>query len=130
MNKNLLQVLLISTIVLISSTGLFAQNSTINVTTFKIFVKEQKVIIDWKTDGATATNYFAIQKSIDGINYKTVALVLGPDPKQKNGDCYGCSDKISEAAKPSYYRLVHIDTDGNEQITEAKLLANHNILFN
>lgn len=124
MNKNLLQVLLISTIVLISSTGLFAQNRTINVTNFKVSVKEQKVMIDWKTDGATATNYFAIQKSIDGINYKTVALVLGPDPKQKNGDCYGCSDKyITEIAKHSYYRLVHIDTDGNEQITEAKLLA-------
>ncbi len=124
MNKNLLQVLLISTIVLISSTGLFAQNRTINVTNFKVSVKEQKVMIDWKTDGATATNYFAIQKSIDGINYKTVALVLGPDPKQKNGDCYGCSDKyITKIAKHSYYRLVHIDTDGNEQITEAKLLA-------
>jgi hypothetical protein len=123
MNKNLLQILLISTIALVSSSGLHAQNRTINITDFTVSAKEQKVIIDWKTDGATATNYFALQKSIDGINYKTVALVLGPDPKQKNGDCYDCSYKLSKAAKPSYYRLVHIDTDGNEQFTEARLLT-------
>lgn len=124
MNKNLLQILLISTIVLISSNGLIAQNRNVNVTDFTVSAKEQKVIIDWKTDGATATNYFAIQKSTDGVNFKTVALVLGPDPKQKNCDCYGCFDKyVPKTAKHSYYRLVHIDTEGNEQITEAKLLA-------
>lgn len=123
MNKNLLQILFISTIIFASSTGLKAQTRTVNITDFTVSAKQEKVLIDWKTDGANPTNYFAIQKSTDGINYKTVALVLGPDPKQKNGDCYGCSDKLSKAAKPSYYRLVHIDTNGNEQITEAKLLA-------
>jgi hypothetical protein len=124
MNKNLLQFLFIFTIVLVSSTRLIAQKPIINVTDFTVSAKEQKVIVDWKTDGATATNYFAVQKSTDGINYKTVALVLGPDPKQKNGDCYGFSDKnVTKSAKHSYYRLVHVDTDGNEQITEAKLLA-------
>ena len=124
MNKNLLRILLISTIVFASSTGLKAQTYFINVTDFTISTKEQKVIIDWKTDGATATNYFAVQKSTDGINYKTVALVLGPDPKQKSGDYYAGFDKyVPKAAKHSFYRLVHIDTDGNEQITEAKLLA-------
>ena len=122
MNRNLLRILLISTIVL-SSSGLIAQNNKVKVTDFTVTAKEQKVIIDWKTDGTDA-NYFAIQKSTDGINFKTVALVLGPDPKQKNGNCYGCFDKnLSKTAKQSYYRLVHIDTDGNEQITETKLLA-------
>ena len=81
MNKNLLRILLISTIVL-SSPGLIAQKHNINVTEFTVSAKQQKVIIDWKTDGATATNYFAVQKSTDGVNFKTVALVLGPDPKQ------------------------------------------------
>ena len=123
MNKNLLRTFLISTILLISS-GLSAQTRSVNVTDFTVSAKEQKVILDWKTDGATATNYFAVQKSTDGVNYKTVALVLGPDPKQKNGDYYAFADKsMPKAAKNSYYRLVHIDTNGNEQITEAKHLA-------
>jgi len=122
MNKNLLTLLFIFTITLISSNSLLAQKN-VNVTEFTVSAAKQKVIIDWKTDGATATNYFAIQKSTDGINYRTVALVLGPDPKQKNCDCYACSDKYVAKTKKSYYRIVHIDTEGNEQITEAKLLA-------
>ncbi|MDQ6757137.1 MAG: hypothetical protein M3004_09390 [Bacteroidota bacterium] len=118
MNKILLPFFLICFITLTSITNVLAQKH-VNVTDFTVSVKAEKVNIDWKTDGATATNYFAIQKSIDGLNYRTVALVLGPDPKQK-GDCYGCSDKKT---KHSYYRLVHVDTDGTEQITEPKLLV-------
>ena len=120
MNKNLLKAFSIFLFLSISATTLFAQKSTVNVTNFTVSTKAQKVIIDWKTDGTVATNYFAIQKSIDGVNYKTVAMVMGPDPKQKDCDCYGCSDKYT--AK-SYYRLIHVDTDGNEQITAAKTLA-------
>ena len=123
MNKRLLQLFLISTLVL-SSAGLFAQKHAVKVTDFTLNTRDKKVIIDWKTDGSTPANYFAIQKSIDGVNYKTVALVLGPDPKQKDCDCYGGFDKyVPQKAKHAYYRLVHVDTDGNEQVTETKALT-------
>lgn len=120
MNKNLLKALSIFLFLSITTTTLFAQKNNVNVTNFTVTTKAQKVIIDWKTDGSAATNYFAIQKSTDGVNFKTVAMVMGPDPKQKDCDCYGCSDKYT--AK-SYYRLIHVDTDGNEQVTAAKALA-------
>ncbi len=124
MNKNVLQVVFISTIFLLSFTGLIAQKGNVNITAFTVSIKGQKVLLNWNTNGTVTTNYFAIQKSTDGINYKTVALVLGSDPKQKDSDCYGCFDKyVSKTAKHSYYRLVHIDTDGNEQISEAKILT-------
>ena len=122
MNKNLLRTFFISILILVSSASLIAQNKNVNITDFSVSAKAKKVVIDWKTDGTTATNYFAIQKSTDGVNFKTVALVLGPDPKQK-GDCYACSDKYQPNTKHTYYRLVHVSTDGNEQITEAKQLA-------
>lgn len=122
MAKILLQFLLTCVITLGSFTCL-AQKHTIHITDFFVTAKAQKIIIDWKTDGETATNYFAIQKSVDGINYKTMALVLGADPKQKGCDCYGCFDKYNPKTTKSYYRLVHIDVDGTEQISEPKLLS-------
>jgi hypothetical protein len=121
MNKNLLTFFL--PIIIFSVSSVTAQTNKINVTDFTVSAKQQKVIIDWKTDGAMV-NYFAIQKSADGINYKTIALVLGPDPKQKNCDCYGSYDKNVSKTSKQYYRLVHIAADGTEQFTEAKLLAN------
>ncbi len=123
MNKYILKINFISTIILLSSIVLIAQNKNVNVTAFTVCVKEQKVLINWSTDGTTLTNYFAIQKSTDGVNFKTVALVLGADPKQKDNDRYRCFDKYVSKTKHSYYRLVHIDADGNEQIAEAKILA-------
>ena len=123
MIRNLPRIFFVSAITILSFSNVKAQSKTINVTDFSVIAKEQKVIIDWKTDGSIATNYFAIQKSTDGVNFKTVAVVLGPDPKQKNCDCYGCFDKYVPKSTKNYYRLVHIDSEGNEQIGEAKILA-------
>ncbi len=101
------------------------QSSTrnINFTRFDVIAQDNKVAINLATDGSVPTNYFEIQKSSDGINFKTIALILGPDPKQSTCDCYGCFDKLLKDSKNAYYRAKHIGTDGSEQLTNAKLLA-------
>lgn len=101
-----------------------AGKAEIKFTKFTVSTEKKRVSIDWSTDNAAETNYFEIQKSVDGVNFKTIALVLGPDPKQLSGDCFGCFDKyIAKNAKRSYYRLKHIDSNGVEQLSETKLLA-------
>ena len=100
------------------------EKNEIKFTKFSVSTDKKRITIDWSTDKAIATNYFEIQKSLDGINFKTIALVLGPDPKQVSGDCYGCFEKyIARNARHSYYRLKHIDINGVEQLSETKLLA-------
>jgi hypothetical protein len=96
----------------------------INFKDFAISVKQEKVNIHWSTDNTIPANYFEVQKSTDGVNYKTIYLVLGPDPAQSDCDCYGCFDKIvKKESKYCYYRLVHITPDGTEQTSEPKQLA-------
>ena len=100
------------------------QENKLSFTRFTVSTDKKRVSIDWAIGNATPTNYFEIQKSTDGVNFKTIALVLGPDPKQVTGDSYGCFDKyIRKNAKHSYYRLKHVDVNGSEQLSEAKLLA-------
>ena len=96
----------------------------INFTKFDVFAQNSKVAIKLSTDGKVATNYFEIQKSSDGVTFKTIALILGPDPKQSTCDCYGCFDKLLNDSKSAYYRAKHIGADGTEQFTDAKQLAN------
>jgi hypothetical protein len=102
------------------------QQSPRNKLSFSKFVlstDEKRVSISWSIKNSMPTNYFEIQKSTDGVNFKTIALVLGPDPKQLKGDSYGCFDKyVRKEAKHAYYRLKHIDINGTEQLSEAKLL--------
>ena len=102
------------------------KSSTRNIkfTRFEVSAKDAKVAINLATDGTVPTNYFEIQKSADGVNYKTIALILGPDPRQSTCDCYGCFDKLLNGAiGTTYYRAKHIGSDGSEQLTDAKVLA-------
>lgn len=98
--------------------------STVKLTSFTVLEKNKKIAIDWSTEKNTATNYFEIQKSTDGMNFKTIALVLGPDPQKRDCDCYGCFDKfLKKDARHSYYRLKHIDQSGKEELSEVKMIA-------
>lgn len=103
-----------------------AQNSTqskINITSFQLAKDQNKVVIKWSTDSASATNYFVVEKSSDGKNFKSVAYVFGAEPTQKDCDCFDCFDEISGNAKTSYYRLKHVNANGIIQFSEVKMLA-------
>ena len=125
--KNIKIPILLATLVTLFSLNSKAQITSrarnINFTKFEVTAQDCKVAINLATDGAVPTNYFEIQKSADGVNFKTIALILGPDPKQSTCDCYGCFDKLLRDSKNSFYRAKHIGTDGAEQLSDAKLLA-------
>ena len=121
LKTNILLVLLIT----ICSSSINAQQLArhINFTKFDVIETNNKIAINLTTDGTVPTNYFEIQKSVDGVNFKTIALILGPDPKQTTCDCYGCFDKLLKGSQNLYYRARHIGLDGSEQLTETKQLA-------
>ena len=103
-----------------------AQSSSkaeINIIDFNVVMNQNKVNINWSTDKVNTANYFEVEKSYDGKNFKTVAYVLGADPVKKDCDCYGCFDKISKDSKKSYYRLKHVDSEGIVEFSEVKMIA-------
>ena len=95
----------------------------IKITKFEVVKEQNKVLIEWSTDKTSETNYFEVEKSSDGKNFKTVAYVLGADPTKTDCECFGCFDKVTGKAKDSYYRLKHVNTDGDVQFSEVKMLA-------
>lgn len=86
---------------------------------FTVYEKNSRLYIDWSIDDSTAANYFEVQKSNDRKEFRTVAIVLGPDPRKRE-DEYGYSEKIKAAKdnKIVYWRLRHIDTKGHEELSE------------
>lgn len=103
--------------------GITTDHVKINFTSFTVNSSQKRITIDWTTDNKVPINYFEIERSNDGINFKTIALVLGPDPKQTNCDCYKCFDKAGLNAKKYFYRVKHVSTDGEVELSEMKLLA-------
>jgi len=102
-----------------------AQTNTvakIRMENFQVVEAQNKIDIHWSTN-SKATNYFEVQKSVDGKNFKTIAYVLGPDPAKPGCECFGCFDKKDSKTQISYYRLKHMDFDGNVQFSEIKMFA-------
>ena len=95
-------------------------SAKINITNFQVVKEQNKVAIKWTTDKTSQTNYFEVERSNDGKNFKTVAYVLGADPTKTDCECFGCFDKITGKDKESYYRLKHVNTNGNVQFSESK----------
>jgi hypothetical protein len=100
-----------------------SQSNKINIIDFGVVIQKDKVNINWATANKTATNYFEVEKSSDGKNFKTVAYILGADPTKTGCDCYGCIDVVGKTKKEFYYRLKHVDTNGNVEISETRTLA-------
>lgn len=96
----------------------------ITITNFKVYENNAQLVIDWSTDGRVETNYWQVQSSTDGQKFSTIALVFGPDPRQK-GDNYQYKGKIKDAAAGSkaYYRVSPVDAKGQEINTEIVQLA-------
>jgi len=103
-----------------------AQNinqQTIQIDDFHVEKNQNKVQINWSTGEKADTNYFEIEKSNDGKIFKTIAYVLGPDPAKVNCDCYGYSEKVATTLKEAFYRLKHVNTNGQVEFSEVKTLA-------
>lgn len=114
-------------IILLCLNGFLTANAQttdqIDFKNISVNANQGKVNIKWTTDDVSATNYFELEKSNDGQNFKTVALVMGADPSIAAGNCFGCFDKVSEKAKTAYYRIKHIDKNGYVQLSEIQMLA-------
>lgn len=110
------------------STILFSSNSFASntpatrssVENFSININNNKVCLNWVSGQQGALNYFVIEKSLDGKNYKDAAIVFattGASEKQ----AYLFSDKVAKNShKTIYYRLRIVDTLNNFKLSEVK----------
>ena len=93
-----------------------------HVKDFKIERKANKLDIRWIVEKEVATNYFELEKSLDGVHFKTVAYILGSDPTAADEGNFGCFDKY-QSSQDVYYRLKHVDINGETKYSETKLYA-------
>ena len=92
--------------------------SKIVITNFKVYENNDQLFIDWQTDGVVDANYWQIQRSADGKNYTTIAIVLGPDPRQ-GANRYQYKGKMRKRGESNLiYRLSPVDQREKEINTE------------
>lgn len=95
-----------------------ATGSTITITHFNVYENNDQLFIDWQAHGPVEANYWMVQRSEDGKNYATIALVLGADPGQ-GANRYRYKAKMKKRGESKWsYRLSPVDQSEKEINTE------------
>jgi hypothetical protein len=94
----------------------------VEVTFFKIVCGGNTPVLKWQTATESNTAFFAVQKSEDGINWKTIASVRAAGQSSALKD-YSYSDMLPAASGEIFYRIQSVDIDGKENYTAVKTSA-------
>jgi hypothetical protein len=101
-------------------TGSAFSQSTSEITEFNAERMNGLVNITWTPSDDATTNHFEIQKSIDGVNWKVVAIMF-PFEDISEAHSYRYSDKL-QSKEGSYYRIRQIETSKKENYSEVKMV--------
>jgi len=86
--------------------------------TFSATYSNNKLLFNWSTDANEMTDRFEVEKSSDGVNFKTAALVFTSEKKGLEDYKYYEMVSLNETV---YYRLKIYGL--NNKITYSKLLS-------
>lgn len=85
--------------------------------TFRVDTSGDKLLINWSTVSVDGYNYFEIEKSRNGKDFKTFAYVLGADPQKAENE-FGYYDKLKGQEGKLYYRIKHVDENGEIRFSD------------
>jgi hypothetical protein len=91
--------------------------SLVKYSSFDALLTGKTVTCNWVTEQEINHNYFELESSFDGTNFKTAAIIFGQEGNSSIKQSYQFKDK-NAALKMNdvvYYRLKQIDNDGYVQ---------------
>ena len=90
----------------------------VQVTSFEATKNEKAVILSWETHSETNTNYFSIEKLVNGLDFKQLATVQAAG-YSTTAKAYQTWDNQPEPGT-NYYRLTQYDKDGKATVFPVK----------
>lgn len=78
---------------------------------FDAYDSDYQTILEWKTASEKNNDYFTLEKSSNGYDYKTIQIVDGQGTSLKE-HTYSYTDKDDRNSEVTYYRLSQTDFNG------------------
>jgi hypothetical protein len=85
---------------------------------FFVARSNNNVILNWSTAQESNNSNFEIQRSLDGTNWSTIAIMMGAG-NSTTVQQYNFTDK-NMTATIAYYRIKQVDTDGHYEYSTVK----------
>ncbi|QSE96286.1 T9SS type A sorting domain-containing protein [Fulvivirga lutea] len=105
----------------------------VTLVSFDGMLTDESVLLKWKTSTEINNDYFELQRSANGLDYETLAVIQGNGNSTRLIE-YTYSD-VKPMAGNNYYRLKQVDFDGKVTIDHRVVLVeyipqNFTLLFN
>ena len=89
---------------------------------FDAISSNNKIDLNWVVSEEINTSSYAVQKSWDGVNFSTLA-VISSNQKTSEPQTYSFADSTSNPVSHVYYRVKEVDNDGSISYSVTKYLA-------
>jgi hypothetical protein len=93
----------------------------VTIVSFTGSLKNSNAVLEWKTSTEMQSDYFEVQKSSDGVNFKSIGKVKAAENSSTLRN-YTYTD--SKLAEMNYYRLKIVDRDGKFTTSNTVLIRN------
>ena len=91
----------------------------VELSKFEAIANKESVTLNWTTESEVNNAGFAIERSMDGEEYREIGFVDGQGESKHTVD-YTYEDKNIEEGATYYYRLRQIDYDGGTELSDTK----------
>lgn len=95
----------------------------VELLSFDAGIEQNNVVLDWSTASEVNSDYFTVEKSVDGINFTEFSKVRSRGNSVLKNN-YSTVD-VSPFEGTSYYRLKQTDFDGGIKYSEVKTINMH-----
>lgn len=97
-------------LLIVAASKSFSQTNNA-VSNLQASFENNSLVINWDVTEAVAVNYSEVQSSKDGINFSTIGMVMGADPKTPGSFKFKQNLNKMKAGK-GYFRVINVDADG------------------
>lgn len=91
----------------------------VKYSSFTAVSSDKSVTLNWVTESEINSHHFEVERSFDGVNFKTIGLVLDGITVGNTGKSYVYKDNSAALldANVAYYRLKQVDNDSRYSYT-------------
>ncbi len=101
----------------------------VKLSEFSVKKSSGNALLKWVTQSEVKNDGFAIEKSVDGINFTKVGYVKG-NGTTNNVNYYQFEDVLNNSLKVIYYRLRVVDIDGKSSYSKVIALRADGLVVN
>ena len=95
----------------------------VTLSSFDIQKDNKSLLLKWRTEFEMNTDYFSLERSSNGINFKEIGRVAAAGFSNLGRDYTYNDNSTTDLKGTVYYRLVTVDVDGSKQLSTIKKIA-------